>query len=81
MPAFRMRDCMLDMIRTRYGDWNNAYIIGGYPRMAERERMAALYGAEVVHVDTPQDVCLQRAAQRPKEWAGYINDYWNAFQQ
>jgi len=79
--VFRMRDCMLDMIRTRYGGWNNAYIIGGYPRMAERERLATLYGAELVHIDTPQDVCLQRAAQRPKEWAGYINDYWNAFQQ
>lgn len=79
--VFRMRDCMLDMIRTRYGAWNNAYIIGGYPRMAERERLVTLYGAELVHVDTAQDVCLQRAAQRPKEWAGYINDYWNAFQQ
>ncbi len=79
--VFRMRDCMLDMIRTRFGDWNNAYIIGGYPRIAERERLATLYGAEMVHIDTPREVCEIRAQERPKEWRGYIGAYWEAFQQ
>ncbi len=78
--VFRLRDCMLDMIKTRYGEWNNAYIIGGYPRIMERERMISLYGAELIHIDTPQEICLQRAEQRPKEWAGYVKDYWEAFQ-
>ena len=78
--VFKMRDCMLDMIKTRYGEWCNAYIIGGYPRIMERERLASLYGAEIIHIDTPKEICLQRAAQRPKEWAGFINDYWETFQ-
>ena len=78
--AFRVRDCVLDMIRTRYGDWCNAYIIGGYPRAMERERMATLYGAELIHIDTPREICEQRAAQRPKEWAGYVKTYWDAQQ-
>lgn len=78
--AFHVRDCILDMIRTRFGDWNNAYIIGGYPHQAERERMAAIYGAEMVHIDTPQDLCMLRAAERPKEWAGYVTEYWNNYQ-
>ena len=72
---------MLDMVKTRYGEWNNAYIIGGYPRLMERERMAALYGAEMVHIDTPREVCIERAKQRPKEWAAYINDYWETYQE
>lgn len=74
--AFRVRDCILDMVKTRFGSWNNAYIIGGYPRSAERERIANLYGAEMIHIDTPEEICLQRASQRPKEWAGYVRDYW-----
>lgn len=78
--VFRIRDCMLDMIRTRYGDWNNAYIIGGYPLIAERERLATIYGAEFVHVDTPRDVCELRAHERPKEWARYIAEYWERAQ-
>ena len=78
--AFQVRDCILDMIKTRYGDWNNAYIIGGYPRIMERERMATIYGAEMLHIDTPRDICEMRAAQRPKEWAGYVADYWDNYQ-
>lgn len=79
--AFRVRDCILDMIKTRFGDWQNAYIIGGYPRAMERERMATIYGAEMVHIDTPRDVCELRAAQRPKEWAQYVAEYWASFSE
>lgn len=79
--AFRVRDCLLDMIRTRFGDWNNAYIIGGYPLIAERERMGTIYGAEFVHIDTPRDVCELRAKERPAEWAQYVCDYWDRYQQ
>jgi len=79
--VFRMRDCMLDMIKTRYGEWNNAYIIGGYPRIMERERMATIYGAEMIHIDTPREICEQRAAQRSKEHAQYVASYWDKYQE
>ncbi len=78
--VFKVRDCILDMIKTRFGEWNNAYIIGGYPRIAERERMATIYGAEMIHIDTPRDVCELRAQERPKEWRQYIAAYWDAYQ-
>lgn len=79
--VFKVRDCILDMIKTRFGEWNNAYIVGGYPRIMERERMATLYGAEMIHIDTPRDVCELRAAERPKEWRQYIASYWDAYQE
>lgn len=79
--AFKVRDCILDMIKTRYGEWNNAYIIGGYPRIMERERMATIYGAEMLHIDTPRDICELRAQQRPKEWLQYVANYWDAYQE
>lgn len=79
--AFGVRNCILDMIRTRNGDWDNAYIIGTYPRQSDRERMAAIYGAEMVHIDTPRDICELRAQERPKEWRQYVSEYWEQFQQ
>lgn len=79
--VFKVRDCILDMIKTRFGEWQNAYIIGGYPRIMERERMATIYGAEMIHIDTPRDVCELRAAERPKEWSQYIASYWDAYQE
>ncbi len=78
--VFKVRDCILDMIKTRFGEWQNAYIVGGYPRIMERERMATIYGAEMIHIDTPRDVCELRAAERPKEWRQYIASYWDAYQ-
>ncbi len=79
--VFKVRDCILDMIKTRFGEWQNAYIIGGYPRIMERERMATIYGAEMIHIDTPRDVCELRASERPKEWRQYIASYWDAYQE
>ena len=79
--AFQVRDCMLDMIKTRFGDWNNAYIVGGYPLIAERERLGVIYGAEFVHIDTPRDVCELRAQERPKEWSRFIGEYWDKYQE
>lgn len=79
--VFKVRDCILDMIKTRFGEWNNAYIVGGYPRIMERERMATIYGAEIIHIDTPRDICELRAAERPKEWMQYIAAYWDAYQE
>ena len=79
--VFKVRDCILDMIKTRFGEWQNAYIVGGYPRIMERERMVSIYGAELIHIDTPRDVCELRAAERPKEWRQYIASYWDAYQE
>lgn len=78
--AFGVRDCLLDMVKTRTGNWRNAYIVGGYPLIAERERMRTIYGAELVHVDTARDVCELRAKERPKEWLDYIGSYWERYQ-
>lgn len=78
--VFKIRDELLDMVRTRYGRWKNAYIVGGYPLEGERERLAEKLGAHVLFVDTSKEECLKRAADdRPKEWIRYINDWWEKF--
>ena len=47
--VFALRDNLLDQIKTRYGQWYDAYIIGGYPDANERDRLAKTLGAELIY--------------------------------
>lgn len=79
--AFAMRDMLIDMIRVRRGNWLNAYVIGGYPLVSERERLTRSLGARAVFVDTPQEECISRFenSDRPKEYLDYINEWWEKY--
>lgn len=76
--VFKLRDSLLDQIKTRYGNWNNAYIIGGYPDKYERERLARELGAELIYVEATKEECLARVEMnnRPKVWIKYIEDWF-----
>lgn len=58
--VFRMRDNLLDAVRYRYGKWNNAYIVGGYPLQSERERLCKELGAREIFLDVPEAECMAR---------------------
>ena len=79
--VFVLRDNLLDQIKTRYGNWYDAYVIGGYPDKYERERLAHTLGAELIYCESTQEECLARLEQskRPAVWADYINDWWRRF--
>jgi hypothetical protein len=79
--AFAIRDTLIDMIRTRRGNWLNAYLCGGYPLISERERLMRSLGAREIFIDTPKDICLERFANsdRPSEYRRYITDWWERF--
>ena len=79
--VFAIRDCLLDQIRTGTGYWRNAYIIGGYPYASDRQRMAEMYGAELIHIEATPEECKARAADRPSEWIEYITDYFEKYQE
>lgn len=79
--VFQIRDCILDMIKTRYGFWENAYIIGGYPFRGDRERLQRDIGAVLVYIEATKEECINRAKQRPKEWIDYIENYFEKFQE
>lgn len=76
---FMLRDCILDQIKTRAGQWRNAYVIGCYPLPMERQRLATMLGAELIHIDTPKEECEIRAAERPGDWSKYIADYFDKY--
>lgn len=79
--VFALRDNLLDQIKTRYGQWYDAYIIGGYPDKYERERLAQTLGAELIHREATLEECLRRRAEagRPERWDGYIRDWFDRF--
>lgn len=82
--VFAVRDNLLESVKYRRGKWSNAYIIGGYPFQAERERLAESLGAREVFIDTDKDTCLQRLYESGDrditEWTKYINDWWLQYQ-
>lgn len=78
--VFMVRDCILDMIRTRTGNWTRAYIIGGYPQAAERERLRDVMGAELVYIEEEKDQCLIRAAESGRAgWEKYIEEWFERY--
>ena len=76
--VFGIRDIILDQVRCRLGMWRNAYIIGGYPLAADRERLANKLGAELIYIECDKSTCLSRAHN--KEWEGFIEEWFDMYQ-
>lgn len=78
--VFAVRDNLLESVKYRRGKWLNAYIIGGYPYQAERERLVDTLGAREVFIDTPYEECVKRLQacedRDVKQWEQYISDWW-----
>lgn len=79
--VFAIHTHMIDMIRIRQGNWLNAYIIGGYPLISERERLCRSLGAREIFIDTPKEECIRRLYENPEnrkidEWTEYIENWW-----
>lgn len=60
--VFRLRDELYDVVRTRYGRWDSAYIVGTYPVEMDRVRLMDTMRAEEVFIDTDMGTCLSRCA-------------------
>jgi len=73
LNAKGLRDELINQIKVRYGDWETAYIIGGYPDKYERERLAKQLGAELVFCECSLEECISRVkGNRPLSWIEYI---------
>lgn len=81
--VFGVRDYLIESVRIRRGRWNNAYVVGGYPLISERERLCRSLGAREIFIEASKDECLERIkldAQRSvKDWTMYIDDWWKKY--
>ncbi|MDE5763759.1 MAG: HNH endonuclease [Ruminococcus sp.] len=79
--VFGIRDTLIDMVKYRRGNWNNAYITGGYPLSGERERLIASVGAREIFIECAYDECIARLkavrdGRNFSEWKKFIDDWW-----
>lgn len=82
--VFRIRDELMNCIKYRVGKWNNAYIVGGFPLISERERICKEYGAREVFIECPAETCMRRLADtedcRDKDlWTEYIASWFERY--
>lgn len=79
--VFAIRNLLLEQIKYRQGKWINAFIVGTYPYIGERERIARELEAEVIFIECSKEECLLRLEAcndgRDKvEWKKYIEDWF-----
>ena len=82
--VFGMRDYLMECVRYRRGKWQRAYIVGGFPLQAERERICDETGAVEIFIDTPKDVCISNLEKNPNHrdveaWKGFIDEWWSRY--
>jgi len=83
--VFAMRDLLIDNIKTRYGKWNSAFIIGGYPIKYQREQIAEQTGASIIYCEATKEECMARLEadarrrQKKTEWTQYIESWFEKY--
>ncbi|HBV97767.1 MAG: hypothetical protein JL50_03000 [Peptococcaceae bacterium BICA1-7] len=80
-----IHNLLIDNIKTRYGKWHSAWVIGGYADRYKRDKLADDLGAELIFCDVSKDECLRRLEVdedrrcRQDEWRGYIEKWFAAY--
>ena len=81
--VFAVRDKLLECVKYRVGKWNNAYIVGGYPLINERERICREYGAREIYIECTREICLKRLEysdnRNNSEWKKFIDEWWKRY--
>ena len=75
--ACKIASELKDIIRNRKGNWKDAYVVSvantKEQLMAEKERVNA---DECIFIDTPYEVCMDRARERPLYFQWIIKDWF-----
>lgn len=71
---------LIDVVKTRNGQWINAYIVRGFPLRSERERLAKELNAELIFIDTDKETCLERSKLKSNDYYKYVDDWFDKYQ-
>ena len=75
--ALQLKNELLDIIRKRDGGWGNAYVVSiantKEKLQTEKERIKA---DECIFIDTPYEVCMERAKERPFYFQWLIQEWF-----
>lgn len=84
--VFAVYNLLIDNIKTRMGNWSNAYIIGGFSNPSKRNRLQKELGAELIYVESTKEECISRLYQDEDKikykdkWEQYINEWWEEYE-
>lgn len=84
---FAVRDCLIDRVKRRVGNWESAWIVSSEAFKTPREELAKRCGAEIIHIDTDRETCLARLYQDEsrrdvrEQWEKYIEEYFKRYQE
>lgn len=75
--ALMLKNNLLDIIRDRKGGWGDAYVVSlantKEKLQTEKERIKA---DECIFIDTPYEVCIERAKERPLCFQWLIQEWF-----
>ena len=78
--ALLLKERLLDIIRDREGGWKDAYVVSLANTLerlaADMERVKA---DAAVYIDTPKEVCLERAKERPPYFSLLIEEWFGGY--
>lgn len=80
-----VRELLIDNIKTRYGKWFNAWIIGTYADRFKREKLADDIGAELIYIEATKEECYARLdadedrKYRTVEYKKYIDEWFDKY--
>ncbi len=83
-----VRNLLIDQVKTRYGNFKNAWIVGGYANKVDRERLASELGAELIFVEADKEDCYYRLKycndyrqRHQEEWKQYIDAWFEEYRE
>lgn len=83
-----VRNLIIDQIKTRYGNFTNAWIVGGYANKVDRERLAKELGAELIYCEVDKEDCYYKLEycddyrqEKQEEWKEYIDKWFDEYQE
>lgn len=76
--VFAIRDTLIDNIKTRYGRFEHAWIVGGYPITFDRERLARELDADIIFMDVSKEECYKRL-QEVSDWRLSVYEEWKNY--
>lgn len=77
--AFGLHSELIEQIKMRVGNWQNAFVVGTYPLKMERQRLADKLGAELIYINCTKEEALNRTEN--EKWKNYIEEWFESYQE
>ena len=81
-----VRNTLIDNIKTRYGKFNSAWIIGGYADKYQRELLKRELGAELILIKPGKEelysrleCCTDKRKEEKEKWRNFIDEWFEKY--